>query len=857
MAICDTCSDHPYAVTVDWDNEGSYSELYDDITDRLLRGTPIAFAYGRDQGRALLPTAAGTGSYDVHNVDRLLSPENVDSPLAANLQPGRKSRIEYAERVNWVRNPSFEGGTTDGWSSTRSTLTVTTSNPLVGTQAMQSVVTNIGATPTVDSEEFRVVPNKTYTVSLSVRLNTVGTRSTGVKLIFSRADGSPTLNPTTVFTAQTNGSYQLRTATATAPSDAATARVVLAYLLGTSALSDSYNIDAVMVEQCDQVRTYFDGDSVGAFWRGPNDLSVSVQGKPLFTARIDDFGVGADFANRNIGISLIDGLGIQDTTLSTELYQTIRSGTAVGIVLDAIGWPAGKRDIDPGASFFRYWWEEGKDALQAIIDIVNSEGPPALVYITNDDVFTFRDRHHRLLRPASTTSQGTFWMPTLDCTVVPVGTQIAVQNPGFEVNTTGWVGNQASIARVTSQAHTGVASCQVTPSGVAVQSSLDETSGAATPLTDITRFYRMTAWVFSVAGYDEVSCSMLWRNAGAATIGTVNGTPQAIPAGEWTQIHVDGMPISGTVAALLRVRMTSSPAASDILFVDDITFEYAPGGFTYTAPFSYDHGFRDIVNQAVFEVPIRRPLATPQVVWESDSAFVMSTGQSISFNAQMDDPFYDAFVEAADVNGAVTASLSRNNGQATIITVFATAPTTVTSLKVFATTVPVARTEKVIREDSTSIQTNGVKTYPNEAPWVNVYDAQAIGDIALGYYATRRPTVSMRVVNCDSEHLTQILDRTISDRISIINGELGMNADFHIERVEHTIIGLGRVHAAVLVCEKSPVGVTSPNVPFTFDVAGRGFDDGVFDASGGIADTDVFIFDDLVQGQFDNNRFGY
>lgn len=856
MAICDTCSDRPYAVTADWNGDGDYGDRYDDITGRVIQNDPIAFGYGRDQGRALLPTAAGSGSFTVHNVDGQLSPENVNSPIAAFIQPGTKTHIEYAERINWIRNPSFEDGTVTGWSSTRSTLTVTASNPQFGTQAMQSVVSNVAATPTVDSEEFDVRPNKPYTVSVYVRLNTAGSRSTGVKMIFHRADGSIALNPTTVFTLQASGSYQRRTATATAPSDAVSAQVTIAYLQGTSVIGDSYNIDGVMVEQCDIVRDYFDGSSSGAFWRGPAGVSLSVQGKLLYSSRIDDFQVGADFANRNINISLIDGLQ-QTTDLSTELYQTIRSGTAMNVILDQIGWPADKRDVDPGASFFRYWWEEGKDALQAIIDVVNSEGPPALVYITPDDVFTFRDRHHRLLRPASITSQATFWMPSLDCTEVPVGTQLALLNPGFEVNTTGWVGNQASIARVTTQAHSGVASCQVTPNGAIAQVSVDQTSGGVVAVADITRSYRMSAWVYSAAGYDEVSCSVLWRNAGAATIGTVNGTPQAIPAGEWTQIHVDAMPISGTVAALLRVRMTSTPAVGDVLFVDDVTFEYAPGGFTYTAPFDYDHGFRDIVNQVIFEVPIRQPLPTAQVLWENSNWFSMSTGQSLVFNAKMDDPFYDAFVLWEDINGATVASINRTSGQATQITITASAPTTVTHLQVWATTIPVFRTEKVIKEDSTSIAKNGIKAYPNEAPWVNIYDAQAIGDIALGYYAIRRPTVSMRIVNCDSAHLQQVLDRTISDRIAIINGELGLNADFHIERVEHQITGLGRIHAAVLVCEKAPVGVTSPNVPFTFDVAGRGFDDGVFDASGGISDTDVFIFDDLVQGQFDNNRFGY
>lgn len=98
---------------------------------------------------------------------------------------------------------------------------------------------------------------------------------------------------------------------------------------------------------------------------------------------------------------------IRDTDISTDLYRGIRTGTAVGLVLDAVGWPTADRDIDPGATTIRYWWAEG-DAGAEIEKLVHSEGPPALVTVDPDGRFVFRDRHHRLTRTPSTASQATF-----------------------------------------------------------------------------------------------------------------------------------------------------------------------------------------------------------------------------------------------------------------------------------------------------------------------------------------------------------------------------------------------------------------------------------------------------------------
>ena len=163
-----------------------------------------------------------------------------------------------------------------------------------------------------------------------------------------------------------------------------------------------------------------------------------------------------------------------------------------------------------------------------------------------------------------------------------------------------------------------------------------------------------------------------------------------------------------------------------------------------------------------------------------------------------------------------------------------------------------------MQDDPGSVTTHGQRTYQQQVPWVGSADALAVAQLVIAHYATRRPTVRMRVMSCDDEHFVQVVTRTISDRITIVNGELGLDSGFFIETVSHTVERMNPeqppVHAVVLGCERVLQAATT--TPFTFDLAAHGFDDGFFGGIG-VDDPDtVFIFDDPVQGQFDLGAFG-
>lgn len=290
--------------------------------------------------------------------------------------------------------------------------------------------------------------------------------------------------------------------------------------------------------------------------------------------------------------------------------------------------------------------------------------------------------------------------------------------------------------------------------------------------------------------------------------------------------------------------------------------------FDFIEPFEYSHGWRDIVNDVTFSVEERHPDAALSAVWESTSTISLAIGQSITVDVQASDPFLDAadIEDGTDIiysgTGVPSVLLSRRSGQSAAITITAVGGSlTVTYLRLRARSVSVVRTVQVASADSVSIARHGQRTYPDEAPWAGQHDALAVAQLLLAAYSERRPTVSLRIVSSDLAHHLQVVGRQISDLITIRHGELGLYADFFIENVSHTLARMGPeddcpgpVHYATFGCERS--GVVVPDNPFTFDVAGAGFNDGVFDPTAADNPDTVFIFDDAVQGQFDFGRFG-
>lgn len=418
----------------------------------------------------------------------------------------------------------------------------------------------------------------------------------------------------------------------------------------------------------------------------------------LFEGFIDDFTL--DPQGKTASFTLTDVLSrFAGQHVSTGLYQGLRTGDAIGVLLDKIGWPAAARDLDPGATLIQYWWAEG-DAGDELASLVRSEGPSSLVTVDGSGNFVFRDRHHRLTRSASLTSQTTI---------------------------------------------------RVTGSG------------------------------------------------------------------------------------------TTDPLAS--------------------WPLGYDHGAKAVVNAAVFSVQRRRPAGELAQVWTSDAAISVGSGETVQITAVASDPFINAVSPVAGVDytytggGTPLVALTRDSGLTTTVLISSSGGSVVIrNLQLRAYSLPVVATTQVQREEPVSIGNYGRKTWPNEAPWVSVHDAAALGDIIIGQRAERLPAVNAKLVNYNDTVLTQQLARDLSDRVTVRDlGTTGLDADFYIEQIAHSIHGSGnRVHETTFGCERVPTQVTTA---FRFDVAGAGFNDGKFALTGLDDPAIMFRFDGASGHRFDEGIF--
>jgi hypothetical protein len=414
-----------------------------------------------------------------------------------------------------------------------------------------------------------------------------------------------------------------------------------------------------------------------------------------FRGHIDDVDFKLDISERSVRVTCLDPMArLKGIQISTGMYRGVRTGDAIHLILDAIGWSPALRDIDPGATLIDYWWLDNADAYDAAMALVDSEGPAALLTSDDSGRVVFRDRHHRLLRTASQTVQST------------------------------------------------------------------------------------------------------WRASGVEPC--------------------------------------------------------------FSAPATYSHGWKEIINSVSIEVPVRAQTPSLDLVWTSPGRVSLASGDTLNLTVKGNSPFVGAItpVSGTDytVTGTVTVSMTRTDGESTTLVLTASSgAATLDGLQIRGYLLQTVATVVVTVEDGSSITKYGRRSGTNlrQPVWAGLGDAKAIAELIVGKRAERLAAISVTMGGNDTRLLQQ-LSRDLSDRVHVVEPHTGLDADCWIEQIAHRITQGGTEHKTTFGLEKVPTVVTTP---FTFGVAGRGFNDGLFAQAGSDNPANMFLFDQASGHGFDQGVF--
>jgi hypothetical protein len=434
----------------------------------------------------------------------------------------------------------------------------------------------------------------------------------------------------------------------------------------------------------------------------------------LFNGFIDDFVLAPDIENRALDVTALDILQkLNEAVISTELYHSIQTGEAVGYVLDAIGWPTDRRDLDQGASTIRWWWEDEGDAFEALSKIVQAEGPPAFAFVDAGGNFIFRDRHHRVLNSASVTSQATFVSGNDDqISFVGTGAQYSSVSSGttYDLNRPDDAKeNDLLIGFVVTEQNSTISQ----PAGwtvvrsVAVDTGTDDlalfvlvkdaetTDPSLWSGTVSVASTRRTAFVLAYRGTAPAADQFISENGSTDTADTpMSRTTPSITGGEagnwrlacfvahdndtaatgWGTYSPSGTerfdvevgtsdPVlivaaadsGGTVASTGPRTMTATLGGATSIDTSatwiGLIRPWQNTGLRFDLDgFEYDIGWKDIVNSVSYVLEERNP-TFKQVVWESeDQLFVIPANTTHEIIVEAEEPFYNAAIPLKDID---------------------------------------------------------------------------------------------------------------------------------------------------------------------------------------------------------------
>lgn len=143
-------------------------------------------------------------------------------------------------------------------------------------------------------------------------------------------------------------------------------------------------------------------------------------------------------------------------------------------------------------------------------------------------------------------------------------------NEGFEADALNWTATGGTLTRQTTTTWVGLASGQLTPTGAAATTSVENDRVAVTP----GKPYSATARIRNAVAR-SVDTKINWYTSGLTLITTTPVTT-SLAANTWTAVEAGGVAPSNAAFASISFVMTGTPPASNILYIDTARVDPSP-----------------------------------------------------------------------------------------------------------------------------------------------------------------------------------------------------------------------------------------------------------------------------------------
>jgi hypothetical protein len=373
-----------FTFAVDWNADGDFTGPGEDVTERVLASGGFSTEFGRDQARALSPPAAGRAAFTLYDASGDYSPENTASPLAGDILPARQ--VESTVELDGVTRTLFRGHMDDYQlkvERNRKTVDVTALDALavlrgtkISTGLYRGLRTDQAITVILDAVGWPDTPLNANPYMASgitdwTALNCTLAHSTSV--VPPDGEGSLRLTPDGVSPGCGAGSNVVNVSEGRD------------YAASMWAMAPGGGEELLLLVN----------------WYGPGDVFL---GPTIGTSALVTPGVWTRFQETFSAPATALKAVLWTWQTASPAADQVWYATAVKLT-DPNDDPY--RQLDVGATVTRWWWEEDTDAWDAVVKLVNSEGPPATVHANENGGIVFRNRHHRLLSPGATASQAT------------------------------------------------------------------------------------------------------------------------------------------------------------------------------------------------------------------------------------------------------------------------------------------------------------------------------------------------------------------------------------------------------------------------------------------------------------------